>query len=107
MMTWFHDFLEVFSVTHEYFGNKTGKPFVVFMKLGKKSLNLVGFGVGIHETREKKIETWRVLVVFMKRWRPVDRRLGPPPLHETTKTLQVSTYFLSSFMNTNTKTHQV
>ena len=43
------------------------------MKLGKKSLNLVGFGVGIHETREKKIETWRVLVVFMKRWRPVDR----------------------------------
>ena len=70
-------FFEIVGVIHGYFGHKTWKPFVVFMKLGKKSLNLVGFGVGIHETREKKIETWRVLVVFMKRWRPVDRRFAP------------------------------
>ena len=33
---------------------------LVFMKLDKK-----------------KVETWRVLVVFMKRWRPVDRRFAP------------------------------
>ena len=92
-------FFEIVGVIHGYFGHKTWKPFVVFMKLGKKSLNLVGFGVGIHETREKKIETWRVLVVFMKRWRPLDRRL-PPPLHETTKTLQVSTYFFTEFHET-------
>ena len=76
------------------------------MKLGKKSLNLEGFGVGIHETREKKVETWRVLVVFMKRWRPVDRRFAPIDRgrHRFMKppkpSWEVSTYFFIEYHET-------
>jgi len=39
---------------------------VVFMKLENKSLNLEGFGGGIHETRKKKFKPGGFLVVFMK-----------------------------------------
>ena len=59
---------------------------LVFMKLDKK-----------------KVETWRVLVVFMKRWRPVDRRFAPIDRgrHRFMKPPKPSRFqliFLSSFM---------
>ena len=60
------------------------------MKLDKEiSWNLEGFG-GIHEA----VAACR-------------SALGPPPLHETTKTLQVSTYFFIEFHETTPKTLQV
>ena len=36
-------FFEIFVVIHGYFGHKTWKPFVVFMKLGKKKFKPGGF----------------------------------------------------------------
>ena len=84
-----------------------------FMKLGKKiSWNLEGFGGGFMKL-DKKI-SWNLegFGGFMKRWRPRSigakrRSTGRHRFMNTTKTLQVSTFFLSSFMNTNTKTLQV
>ena len=73
-------FFEIVGVIHGYFGHKTWKPFVVFMKLGKKSLNLEGFA-------------------------PIDRgrhRFMKPP-----KPSRFQLISLSSFMNTTTKTLQV
>ena len=59
----FINFFDIFGIIHEYFGKKTWKPFVVFMKV------------------EKKVETWRPLVVFMKweteiNWNHLVPRLG-------------------------------
>ena len=115
-------FFEIVGVVHGYFGHKTWKPFVVFMKLGKKSLNLVGFGVGIHETREKKLNpggfwwySWsggglsigasrRSTGAATASWNhpnPPGFNLFFIEFHETTtKTLQVSTYFFTEFHET-------
>ena len=82
------------------------------MKLEKKSWNLEGFGGGFMKL-DKKI-SWNLegfggiheAVAACRSALRADRP-GPPPLHETTKTLQVSTYFFIEFHETTTKTLQV